>query len=193
MGESRTARRVSLLECRLASSWRPGRASLRRAAGTAAAAAAAALVLAGCSTGSEVQSGPVEVRSSGLPSSYGAPAGSSAMHDRQGSTTTSAQPDAVQVAVEAIRLFCRPRLRQTRWIADLDRVLTLEAASVYATVDPARVQCSRVELPARADEGDGYTQLVMVPTDGSMYRVTLSKSSLSQPWLVFRIAPAPAR
>jgi hypothetical protein len=193
MGEFRTARHVSLLECRLATSWRPSRASLRRAAGTAAAAAAAALVLAGCSTGFEVQSGPADMQSSALPFSYRAPAGSSALHDRQASTTTSAQPDAVQVAVEATRLFCRPRLRQTRWIADLDRVLTLDAASVYATVDPARVQCSRVELPARAVEGDGYTQLVMVPTDGSVYRVTLSKSSLSQPWLVFRISPAPPR
>ena len=108
-------------------------------------------------------------------------------HDFQGSAT-SAAADPLDLGLEAVRRFCRPLLPEAQWIAELYPLLTLEAASQYATVDPGRVQCSMVLTPARANEGDGFTRIVTVRTDRSSYRVVLSRSSLSAPWLVFRIA-----
>lgn len=177
------------------SPWREGRLP-RTIPRAVAAATVAVLILAGCST---------------LPSAHSAGAPSSrALVSESGSAgeaTTSAVPvphdraasaaptraDGVGLAVEATRLFCRPRVSRARWIGDLDRVLTLEAAAVYATVDPARVQCSRVGQPAQAGEGDRFTQLVTVPTNTSPCRVFLSRTSLSAPWLVFRITPTGTR
>lgn len=175
--------------------WRPGRVPWRTR-GAGAAAMAAVLTLAGCSALPSEGSAGVPwsravVSESQSPADKTTAAGP-VPHDRQASAT-AARFDGVGLAVEATRLFCRPRVSRARWIADLDRVLTLEAASVYATVDPARVQCSRVGQPARAGEGDGFTEVVTVPTDTSPCRVSLSRASLSAPWLVFRITPTGPR
>ncbi|MFD1722422.1 hypothetical protein [Amnibacterium endophyticum] len=121
------------------------------------------------------------------------PSGSSSgLHDLE-PTRSATAGGVLQIALTAMSQFCRPRLSAARWIAGMDPFLTLEASSVYATVDPARVQCSHVTPPARLVEGDGFTQVVTVQTDRSPYRVTLSRSSLSEPWLVFRIAPSGTR
>lgn len=163
--------------------------------GAGAAAMVAVLTLAGCST--LPPAAPVDVPSSRavVPES-GSPGGAATNavpHDRQVSAAATARVDAVELAVEATRLFCRPRVSRARWLGDLGRVLTLQAAAVYATVDPARVGCSRVGQPARAGEGDGFTQLVTVTTNTSPCRVLLSRASLSAPWLVLRIIPAGTR
>lgn len=184
------------LERRLGSLWQDRRVPWRTC-GTAAAAMVAVLTLAGCSTLPTAR--PVDVPSSRavLSDSESPDATRTGAipvpHDRPASAPATARADAVELAVEATRLFCRPRLTRERWVGDLDRVLTLQAASVYATVDPARVQCSRVGQAARAGEGDGFTQLVTVPTDTWPYRVSLSRASLSAPWLVFRITPTGTR
>jgi len=93
----------------------------------------------------------------------------------------------------AMRAFCRPRLTRPVWIADLDRYLTLAAASAYATVQPSRVACTRVTATAHQGEGDDFTQLVTVRTDAGLYRVTVTRASASGRWLVFRIAPVTAQ
>lgn len=152
------------------------------------AAAMLVLALAGCAPHLPEKS-PIEPAASAQ-SRAEPPTGSKhSPHDRQ----TPATPEAtapLNTAVAAAKRFCRPELSDSRWFADLSPLLTLEAASVYSTVNPARVQCSQVVLPARKEEGDGFTQVVTVRTDRSPYRVTLSRSSLSDPWLVFRITPA---
>ena len=151
------------------------------------AAAILLLALAGCAPHLPEKS-PVEPAASTQPSAMPSNGSKHGLHDRQ----TSATPAVIatlDTAVAAAKRFCRPELSKSRWFADLSPLLTLEAASVYATVNPARVQCSRVVLPARKDEGDGFTQVITVQTDRSPYRVVLSRSSLSDPWLVFRITP----
>lgn len=122
------------------------------------------------------------------------PSGSSSpgLHDLE-PTHSAVIGGVLQIAVEAMGRFCRPRLSAARWIAGLDPFLTLEASTVYASVDPARVQCSRVAPPAQLVEGDGFTQVATVQTDRSAYRVILSRSSLSDPWLVSHIAPGNAQ
>lgn len=89
--------------------------------------------------------------------------------------------------------FCRPNATGPEWIAGLDRYLTLSAASAYATVDPARVRCRDVVGAPQAKHGDGFSRLVTVMTDAGPYRVTVTRASLSDRWLVFHIAPASAR
>ena len=146
------------------------------------------LALAGCAPHLPEKS-PVEPSTSAQSRAVPSTGSKHGPHDRR----TSSTPEAIaplNTAVAAAERFCRPALSESRWFADLSPLLTLEAGSVYATVDPARVQCLRVVLPAHKDEGDGFTQVITVRTDRSPYRVTLSRSSLSDPWLVFRITPA---
>jgi hypothetical protein len=87
-----------------------------------------------------------------------------------------------------MRAFCRPQLTRPVWIADLDRYLTLAAASAYATVQPSRVACARVTAAPRPGEGDDFTRLVTVATDAGPYRVMVTRASASERWLVFRSA-----
>lgn len=88
-----------------------------------------------------------------------------------------------------MRSFCHPERTRQAWIAGLDPYLTLAAASAYSTVQPARVSCTRLTASARPGEGDEFTRLVTVPTDGGLYRVTVTRATVSERWLVFRIAP----
>ncbi|MGT2427522.1 hypothetical protein [Amnibacterium kyonggiense] len=46
---------------------------------------------------------------------------------------------------------------------------------------------------AHPGEGDDFTQLVTVRTDAGLYRVTVTRASASERWLVFRIAPVTAQ
>lgn len=104
--------------------------------------------------------------------------------------TASAQ--ARDVAQRAMARFCRPRLTRQAWTAGLHPLLALAAAGAYSTVDSSRVGCARVTGPPHAGAGDGYTRLYSVPTDAGVYRVTLTRMSLSDRWLVFHIAPVSA-
>lgn len=114
-------------------------------------------------------------------------------HDQE--LTSSAAPTAGTdvLASAAMRSFCHPERSQQAWIAGLNPYLTLAAASAYATVQPARVSCTRVTAIAHPGEGDNFTQLVTVRTDAGPYRVTVTRASASERWLVFRIAPVTAQ
>ena len=114
-------------------------------------------------------------------------------HDQE--LTSSAAPTAGTdvLASAAMRSFCHPERSQQAWIAGLDPYLTLAAASAYATVQPARVACTRVTATAHPGEGDDFTQLVTVRTDAGLYRVTVTRALASERWLVFRIAPVTAQ
>jgi hypothetical protein len=92
-----------------------------------------------------------------------------------------------------MRSFCHPERSPQAWLAGLDPYLTLAAASAYATVQPSRVTCTRVTATARLGEGDDFTQLVTVRTDAGIYRVTVTRASAAEGWLVFRIAPVTAQ
>ena len=105
--------------------------------------------------------------------------------------TSSAQ--ALAVAEHAAVRFCRPELNRQAWITDLDPLLTLAAANAYGTVQPSRVACTRVTATAHPGEGDDFTRLVTVPTDAGPYRITVTRASVSERWLVFRIAPVTAQ
>lgn len=116
-----------------------------------------------------------------------------APHDQEPTSSPSPSAQTNALASAAMRSFCHPERSQPAWIAGLDPYLTLAAASAYATVQPARVACTRVTATAHPGEGDDFTRLVTVPTDAGRYRVTITRASASERWLVFRIAPVTAQ
>ena len=111
-----------------------------------------------------------------------------APHDQEKASSPSPSAGTNSLATAAMRSFCHPERSREAWIAGLDPYLTLAAASVYATVQPSRVACTRVTAAPRPGEGDGFTRLVTVPTDAGPYRVMVTRASASERWLVFRIA-----
>ena len=121
------------------------------------------------------------------------PEETAAPHDQELASSASATAETDVLASAAMRSFCHPERPQQAWIAGLDPYLTLAAASAYATVQPARVACTRVTATAHPGEGDDFTQLVTVRTDAGLYRVTVTRASASERWLVFRIAPVTAQ
>ena len=121
------------------------------------------------------------------------PGGTAAPHDQELKSSEAPTAGTDVLASAAMRSFCHPERPQQAWIAGLDPYLTLAAASAYATVQPSRVACTRVTATAHPGEGDGFTELVTVPTDAGLYRVTVTRASASERWLVFRIAPVTAQ
>lgn len=116
------------------------------------------------------------------------PGETTALHDQEMASSPSPSAGTNALATAAMRSFCHPERSRQAWIASLDPYLTFAAASVYATVQPSRVACTRVTAAARQGEGDGFTRLVTVPTDAGPYRVMVTRASASERWLVFRIA-----
>ena len=163
-------------------------ASARRLRHVVSGSAATALVLAlsGCAVQQPPETG-VSVAATSRVTSTESP------HDWSTPSATSSSEGTSALATAAMRAFCRPQLTRPVWIAGLDPYLTLAAASAYATVQPSRVACTRVIATAHSGEGDGFTRLVTVPTDGGQYRVMVTRASASERWLVFRIAPVTAQ
>lgn len=116
-----------------------------------------------------------------------------APHDQELTSSPSPAAGTIALASAAMRSFCHPERSQQAWIAGLDPYLTLAAASAYATVQPARVPCARVTAAAHPGKGDDFTQLVTVRTDAGLYRVTVTRASAAERWLVFRIVPVTAQ
>lgn len=116
-----------------------------------------------------------------------------APHDQELTPSASATAGTAVLASAAMRSFCHPEWTQQAWLAGLDPYLTLAAASAYATVQPSRVTCTRVTAAALLEEGDDFTRLVTVQTDAGLYRVTVTRASATERWLVFRIAPVTAQ
>ena len=165
---------------------RPALARRLRHAVSGSAATALVLALTGCAVQQPPETG-VSIAETAQTTSTRSP------HDWSMPSATSSSEGTSALAALAMRAFCRPQLTRPVWIADLDRYLTLAAASAYATVQPSRVACTRVIATAHSGEGDDFTQLVTVPTDAGLYRVTVTRALASERWLVFRIAPVTAQ
>ena len=76
------------------------------------------------------------------------------------------------------------------WWADVEPLLTPEAAEDYAYVDPANI-------PVRELTGDGfivydasaYVPTVEIPADAGRYQLVLNRKHADIPWPVSRITP----
>lgn len=97
---------------------------------------------------------------------------------------------AVTAAGAVMTAFARPDLDAAAWTAGLQPLLTPEAAADYAYVDPATVPATAVSGPGvLVEDASAYVAGVDVPTDVGVYRVVLSRSDATAPWLGERVTP----
>jgi len=106
----------------------------------------------------------------------------------------AAKASAAHAASAAMTAFLRPELDYETWWADLEPLLTYEAAVGYSYTDPANVPASKVTGPAVVRDGDSaYLASVEVPTDAGTYTVVLVRADGDAPWLVERLNPPVAK
>ncbi|MGW9114526.1 hypothetical protein [Microbacterium sp. NPDC055683] len=97
---------------------------------------------------------------------------------------------ATDAAVKAMTAFARPSLDYDTWWAELEPLLTVQAAQDYAYVDPAAVPASSVTGPGViVDDTSAYLARVEVPTDAGTYTIIVSRADAGSPWLVSRFTP----
>lgn len=106
-------------------------------------------------------------------------------------TWDDASREAVVDAAEtAMRAFARPDLDYDTWWAELEPLLTPQAAVDYAYVDPANIPVREVTGQGTIiDDTSAYVATVEVPTDAGPYHVLLIRQDAAAPWLVSRISP----
>ncbi len=97
----------------------------------------------------------------------------------------------VAAAEAAMRAFARPEADYRTWWAQLEPLLTPQAAQDYAYVDPANVPAREVTGPGElAWDTSAYVGRVEVPTDAGTYTLLLIRQDADSPWLVARITPS---
>ncbi|MBD5788353.1 hypothetical protein IF650_19510 [Cellulosimicrobium terreum] len=81
---------------------------------------------------------------------------------------------------------------QDAWWARLEPLLTQQARSDYAYVDPANVPATQVLTepePQLVAETSGFVAVVDVATDVGTYQVVLTRADSASPWLASRFTP----
>lgn len=102
----------------------------------------------------------------------------------------AAREAVVEAAEAALTAFARPHLDYETWWAELEPLLTPQAAEDYAYVDPANVPVTAVTGPGQlVDDTSAYVARVEVPTDVGPYTVIVSRADGAAPWLTTRITP----
>lgn len=97
---------------------------------------------------------------------------------------------AVAAAKQALSAFARPDLDYDTWWADLEPLLTPQAAEDYAYVDPANIPVREIAGEGHLlDETSAYLATVQIPTDNGRYSVVMTRKSGGAPWLVSRLTP----
>lgn len=100
---------------------------------------------------------------------------------------------AIDAAVTAMVAFARPDADFESWWAQLEPLLTAEAAQDYAYVDPATVPARTVNGSGMiVDDTSAYLARVAVPTDAGIYTVIVTRTDADAPWLVSRFTPQEA-
>lgn len=96
----------------------------------------------------------------------------------------------VEAAESALRAFARPDLDYDTWWAELEPLLTAQAAEDYAYVDPANIPIRQLTGPGVIiDDTSAYVATIEVPSDVGRYHVVLTRKDAAAPWLASRITP----
>ena len=102
----------------------------------------------------------------------------------------ASRSSVIDAADTALRAFARPGLDHETWWAELQPLLTQQAAEDYAYVDPANIPASEVTGAGElVDETSAYVGVVEAPTDVGPYTVILNRKSGADEWMVSRITP----
>lgn len=150
-------------------------------------AVAGVLLLSGTGCGSQPRETPASSSTAAAARPVGSATATRAPADGADEATPGSRRSAVQVATAAVRAFCHPERDAAAWFAALSPYLTADAQAAYSSVLPSRVPCSAVTGAATAGSGDGFTQLVTVPTDAGDCSVWVQRPRQSSPWRVARI------
>ena len=103
----------------------------------------------------------------------------------------SSQESALTAATAVLTAFARPELSYPVWIAGLYPRLTQAGAAAYEDTDPATIPVHQITGEGRVHAGStDLALIVLLPTDAGLYGVSLSRPSISAPWLADRIRPA---
>jgi len=178
-----------------------------RRAPVGSAAVLAALLLTSCASQEEPAAPPATTGAASSESpapapSRGAevtPAPSGLVDEDTGETITpqavpewdeASRSSVVDAAAVALRAFARPGLDSETWWAELQPLLTQQAAEDYAYVDPANIPVRKVTGAGKlVDKSSAYVGTVEVPTDVGAYTVILTRKSADAEWKVSRITP----
>lgn len=97
---------------------------------------------------------------------------------------------AVAAGDAALRAFARPDLDYDTWWAEVEPLLTPQAAEDYAYVDPANIPVREVTGEGRiVDDVSAYVATVEIPSDQGRYHIVLTRKNADAPWLVSRLTP----
>lgn len=165
----------------------------------------ATLVITGCSSSTAASTSATpsqteqQTESAPSPDEEGADAPAGLVDDDTGETITpqvvpewndESRASVIAAAESATHAFARPDLAYEDWWAGLQPLLTQQASSDYAYVDPANIPASEVTGSGTiVDESSAYVGTVEVPTDVGDYLVILNRKSAEAEWMVSRITP----
>lgn len=104
-----------------------------------------------------------------------------------------ASTNARDTALATARMFCRPTVSATAWLADLQPLLSSDALSSYSATLPANVPCSGVTAAGEA-VGDQQTSTDAAwqfpAATGGPVTVTLHRDNPTSTWSATYINPA---
>lgn len=105
--------------------------------------------------------------------------------------TEEAKASAVDVAVEAMGLYARPKTPVATWLSDLAPMTTQEFQAEYAKTNTAFIGISRADSTGNLDfvPENGFGCTVTVGTDAGTYTVQLLRIDAAHSWRVNRIVP----
>lgn len=96
----------------------------------------------------------------------------------------------VKAAETAMAAYAHPERERHEWFAELEPLLTDQAAPEFAKIDPASITAKQVTgAGVIVEDFSAYMATVEVPTDVDIYEVWLSRADANADWLVYRIRP----
>lgn len=105
-------------------------------------------------------------------------------------TDETSQRSAQEAAVAVMEAFAHPEREHEEWWAELEPMLTDNAAEAYYYVEPAQIPVSEITGEATiATDESAYVHLLEVPTNVGTYEVLMIREGADDPWRAERLTP----
>lgn len=98
---------------------------------------------------------------------------------------------ARQRGVEALTLFLRPDVPSSAWLNELTPYLTVDAYDDFKNGRPTNLPDVEIygDQAVIADAATAYTAIVIVPTSGGTWHVSMTRTDPNAAWFVGRFQP----